>query len=75
MQISDKNYSEADYSLFQISLAADNIECIALAMDERNKGESFEANAMHFTANYLRTEIENVRNLLFGPGARGKEFV
>lgn len=66
MNIKNENYGQADYSLYQVSLAVDNIECIATAIDERNGGkDSFAANAMHFTANYMKDELEKARELLF----------
>ncbi len=66
MQISDEKYGKADEKLLHISLSADNLECVAAGLDERLGRESFEANAVHFIAQYLSREIRNVQETLFG---------
>lgn len=41
MNIKDENYNDADYSFYQVSLAVDNVECIAIAgQDAQDKFES-----------------------------------
>ena len=64
-EINDKRFDMADIKLQNISMAADNLECIADSYVTRQGKASYEANALLFTANYLQEEIEKIRRLLF----------
>lgn len=59
---------QADRSLYMASLAADNVDCLAIAMQEEEVDEQVKANALRFTSFYLREELAKARELLFGGG-------
>lgn len=48
---------QADRSLYMASLAADNVDCLAIAMQEEEMDEQIKANALRFTSFYLREEL------------------
>ena len=64
-EINDKRFDLVDVKLQNISMAADNLECIADSCVTLRGKASYEANALYFTANYLQEEIDKVRRLLF----------
>ncbi len=66
MEINKERFLQADTSLYYISLAADNIACLAEAMTACDGDDQVRANALHFTAHYLHEETAKVRELLFG---------
>ena len=57
---------QADRSLFLVSLAVDNIDCLAVAMKEEEMDDEVKSNALLFTSSYLREEVAKTRELLFG---------
>ncbi len=66
MNIKNENYHKADLLLYHISLAADNLENLAAALDERySDHDTLEANAVRFVAYHLAQDVSNVRELLF----------
>ena len=70
MKIKDENYRIADTKLAEVSIAIATVRCLAECIEKHHGIDSYEAEAMHFIADYLDREIEDLEELLFGDGAR-----